>query len=79
MSDKTRRDHILRKFRDGSTLVNKIEPKISSISSKKQVCIPQSDMWHLQTNLFSFLQGFQRKEESKSSLNWGRVFGSRDT
>ncbi len=38
MMDKTRREHILRKLRDGRTSAKKMEPKISSISSKKQVC-----------------------------------------
>ncbi len=44
MMDKTQREHILLKLRDGRTSAKKIEPKISSISSKKRVC-----SYHTQT------------------------------
>ncbi len=53
MMDKTRREHILRKLRDGRTLAKKIEPKISSISSKKQVC-SYTTVRHVALTVFPF-------------------------
>ncbi len=53
MMDKTRREHILWKLRDGRTSAKKIEPKISSISSKKQVC-SYTTVRHVALTIFPF-------------------------